>query len=385
MREKLESMSAALAVAMDHARLLARDTVLLHEMELAVREPAGLAGTLERILATIATVQHADTAAVFQTLPADQTPNLHAVATWHADGALNTLSSAASQALQTRTMVVTGSSAGDEQVIAVPLVVDGNSVGGLVLTGQISLSPLQTAMLDVVAGLMALTILNNQLYAAVESQIILQERSRLAREVHDGLAQSLGFLNFKVQHVDHLLDRGEWEAARQALQELHGGVHDIYTEVRFTLQDLRGLDVLGLGLDRQLQQYGIVFKNRTGLDVNVNVDEGLLLPPRSEVQLFRIVQEALMNVYRHARAHRVWVRLHAHLEGIRLEVEDDGVGITVLDEDSERAGHFGLRIIRERVESMGGRLAIESAPGNGVKLRVVVPFEQPHAMAKLEV
>jgi signal transduction histidine kinase len=230
---------------------------------------------------------------------------------------------------------------------------------------------------------MALLVRNSQLYQRLESQAVLEERGRLAREVHDGLAQGLGFLNLKLQHVDRLLNRQEWEAARQALGELRAGVQDLYAEVRLTIQDLRWRADGAQGLVERLQKYVADFTTRSGLDVSLTAAGEPNLPPRDEVRLLRIAQEALVNVHRHARARQVRVRLRAEPEGIVLEVEDDGIGLPLEHaegaESLEGRGHFGLRHIRERVESMGGRLDLHSVPDQGTVLKVTVPA--PHVLA----
>jgi signal transduction histidine kinase len=233
--------------------------------------------------------------------------------------------------------------------------------------------------------MMALTIRNSQLYAELESQAVMEERNRLAREVHDGLAQSLGFLNFKMQQVDRLLAREQWEVARQALREMREGVQDLYTEVRLTIQDLRWPSSEDdQGLDERLHQYVTAFAARTNLDVSLEVDGEPHLSPQEEAHLFRIVQEALANVRKHAQAQRVWVRLRAGPEETTLEVEDDGKGLSpaAYPQDSVRsaslrdlpdiAEHFGLRIMQERAEAMGGRLSLRSVPGQGTRLQVTV-------------
>jgi signal transduction histidine kinase len=236
-------------------------------------------------------------------------------------------------------------------------------------------SPAQQAFLQVAAGMIALMIRNSQLYARLESQAVLEERNRLAREVHDGLAQGLGFLNFKMQQVDRLLARDQGEAARQALGEMRDGIQDLYAEVRQTIQDLRWLPEDGRGLSERLHQYVLDFGDRTGIDVSLDVGGELNLSPHEELHLFRIVQEALANVHKHAGAQHAWVRLRAEPDATILEIEDDGTGFSAEASSQNVAstgasGHFGLRIMQERAEAMGGRLSLHSVPGQGTRLQV---------------
>jgi signal transduction histidine kinase len=385
-RQVLEAMTAGLAVALDHARLRRREFQMLDRMEQAVRRQEAMTATLPRILAEMATAHRAEAGEVFLVSREGEERALISVAAWPGEKACPHLATPAYQSLQAGDSVITtnGSLRGEHKV-AIPLIAEGLTMGILVLAGRHPFTASQIAFLRAAAGMMALVIRNSQLYAELESQAVLEERNRLACEVHDGLAQSLGFLNFKMQQVDRLLAREQWEAARRALREMREGVQDLYTEVRLTIQDLRWPSSEGgLGLDERLRQYVTAFAARTNLDVSLDVDGEPRLSPQEEVHLFRIVQEAMANVRKHAQAQHVWVRLRTGPEGTTLEVEDDGAGLSpaAYPQDSVRseslwdlpdvAGHFGLRIMQERAEAMGGRLSLRSAPGQGTRLQVTV-------------
>jgi signal transduction histidine kinase len=379
-RRVLESMAAVLSVALDHARLRAREFQMLHRMEQATRQRKGLAAILERILADIATAHRAQTGEVFLASRENEEPTLIPIASWPGKETNPHLVSAAQRALLEEDSVTTGFP-NKEYVVAVPLMAGSLTTGVLVLAGRRPFTSSLAAFLRVAAGMMALIIHNSQLYAKLESQAVLEERNRLAREVHDGLAQSLGFLNFKMQQVDRLLARKQWEAAQQALQEMREGIQDLYTEVRLTIQDLRWVPEDGQRLAERLRQYVLDFGDRTGLNVSLDMQGEPNLSLQEEIHLFRIVQEALANVHKHAQAQRAWVRLRTGPEGTMLEVEDNGTGLAFeaypLDSlSSDAPGHFGLRIMQERADAMGGRLSLHSVPGQGTRLRVLVTGQQ---------
>jgi signal transduction histidine kinase len=382
--QALEAMAVGLAMALDHARLRARELQMLLRMEQAVRHREDLAAALDDMLADVATAHQVETGVVFLVSPEEESV-LTPVASWPREGTLPRLAHLAQRAFREVKPVMIAGPKKDGHGVAVPLAVEGQTVGALALAGQRPFTEPQTALLSVAAGMMGLVVRNSQLYQRLESQAVLEERGRLAREVHDGLAQGLGFLNFKLQQVDRLLIRQEWDAARQALGELRAGVQDLYAEVRLTIQDLRWRPAGGQGLAEHLQQYVADFAARSGLDVSLNVTGEPKLSPRDEVQLFRIAQEALVNVHWHARARHAYVRLRAEPEGTVLEVEDDGIGLPL--EHLEGAelpqvpGHFGLRHIQERVEGMGGRLDLQSVPDRGTVLKVTVPAPQVLAQA----
>jgi signal transduction histidine kinase len=382
-RRALESMAAGLSVALDHARLRAQELQMLGRMEQALRQREDLTGALDDMLTDVATAHHAEAAAVFLVSQGEETV-LDTAASWPREAAPPRLARLAQRAARKFERVIIAGSEKEKHGVAVPLAVEGQIIGILALTGKRQFTEPQTVLLNAAAGMMALLVRNSQLYQRLESQAVLEERGRLAREVHDGLAQDLGFLNVKLQQVDRLLDRQEWEAAREALSELHAGAQDLYAEVRLILQDLRWRPNGAEGLSEHLQQCVADFIVRSGLDVSLTIDGDPYLPAHHELQLLRIAQEALANVHRHAGAQHVHVRLGAMPEGIVLEVEDDGVGLPpeVADdlESQEAPGHFGLRHMRERVEGMGGRLDLNSAPNQGTVLKVLVPG--PHGPAQ---
>jgi signal transduction histidine kinase len=300
---------------------------------------------------------------------------LTSVATWPPKGGYSSLIPAGRQALLEEDTIIISRSGSKDHTVAIPLMAKGRITGVLVLVSRSAFTPSQRAFLQVAASMMALIISNSQLYTKLERHAVLEERNRLAREVHDGLAQSLGFLNFKMQHIGRLLDREQWEAARQGLQEMRTALGDLYDEVRLTIQDLRWSPEDGQGLVEQLQHYIAAFRDRTGLEVSFVVEGEPNLSPRDEIHLFRIVQEALANVHKHAHARQIWVRLCAGTTGAILEVEDDGDGMpsTGYPEDaiaSSDPAHFGLRIMRERAEAIGGQMSVQSAPGKGTRLQV---------------
>lgn len=373
----LESMTSGLAVAMDRARLQARALEMAYQMDQTVRRRDGPDARLNHILENIATALRAEAGAVFLASQEIGRSGLIPIASWPEDEIPPHLPLSARQALREGRIVVGPAGGEGEQVMAVPLVAESLVMGTLVLAGRPPFSASEGSVLSITPGMIALMIRNSQLYTQLESQAVLEERSRLAREVHDGVAQYLGALNFRIQKVDRLLLRRRQEAARQALQELREGIQDAYTEVRLTIQDLRWSLEDGQGLAEHLEEYVAAFAKRTGLAISLTVEGEPNLTPRAKIHLFRITQEALTNVDRHSHSQRVWVRLSASAEGTALEVEDDGVGLPAEYGEGElppeAAGHFGLHIIQERVEAVGGQLSLHSGPGQGSKLKITVP------------
>lgn len=202
-----------------------------------------------------------------------------------------------------------------------------------------------------------------------------QERARVSRELHDGISQLLVSTKFQFELVQHKLEMGE-AGAKEALERGLAGLAEALGEVRRVSHDLRPSALDMLGLSATLEQLTNEFGQRTGTRVALDNrlgDAGV--PDHETVALFRIAQEALTNIERHAEARTVKVELsHAH-HAIRLIISDDGCGFNVEDIDRSATHGIGLRNIRERVEHLGGQFIITSRPGCTV-LDVSLPFSQ---------
>lgn len=197
----------------------------------------------------------------------------------------------------------------------------------------------------------------------------LRERERMARDLHDGLGHSLVALSMQLEAVQRLYPVDPDRASAQ-VDEMKHLARDSMALLRQTLEGLRlpGLD--GRPLSEELPRLCADFSTRTGLSVACEIDPaaGDLRPALGET-LWRVSQEALTNIERHAQAGAVTLRLRVLPDAVILSISDDGVG---LPPDAEnRAGHFGLRGIRERIEGLGGTLMIES--NGGTRLTAQLP------------
>lgn len=199
-----------------------------------------------------------------------------------------------------------------------------------------------------------------------------EERNRLARDLHDSIKQQI----FSI-HVSAAAAQARWESdpdgARTAVADVRRCAQEAMVEMRALLQQLRPRALAGAGLVEALREQCEALGYRSGAEVSLELGEPIpddRLPPGAQETLFRIAQEALANVARHARARRAHVRLERQGEAALLQVEDDGQGF---DPGAKTAG-MGLRNLEERAESLGGRLAIASAPGEGARIEVRVPF-----------
>ncbi len=255
----------------------------------------------------------------------------------------------------------------------------GDQVVGVLCVGSATPRAFGEAERNLLGGLAAqaaIAIENARLYDAVRGMATVEERERLAREMHDGLAQALGFLNLKLALAERMVDGDRANPMRGSLAEMRKVAGDAYDEVRQAIFGLRTMVSRGLGLIPTLSEYLHEFSQQVGFEVKLEArDESDLirLSPEVEVQLVRIVQEALHNVRKHAGARTAWVRFWREGEEILMSVEDDGAGFDPGAPPTDGRRHFGLATMKERAESVGGTLTVRSAAGTGTQVVVRLP------------
>ncbi len=199
---------------------------------------------------------------------------------------------------------------------------------------------------------------------------VLEERNRLARELHDSVTQSLYSLTLFAEAGRRLADAGEWERVISYLGELGETSQQALKEMRLLVHQLLPLDLEQAGLVGALQQRLDAVEGRARVEAKLLVDSDLDLSPQIQAGFYRICLEALNNSLKHAAADQVTVRIGASQGEARLEIEDNGKGF---DPDSLRdRGGLGLTSIRQRVIELGGSLDIISKPGQGTKVIVSV-------------
>jgi two-component system sensor histidine kinase DegS len=194
-----------------------------------------------------------------------------------------------------------------------------------------------------------------------------RERNRVAQKLHDTVAQALGYLNLKLATTVTLLGNGQIETVEANLQEVKQIVAETYTDVREEIFNLRANTFEGLSFLELLHRYIDKYRSFYNLDIQLilEVDESLFeFPVDVGPQLIRTIQEALINVRKHAKINRAVIRLGRDEDQVRISVEDQGRGFDPA-RLPRRNSSFGLQIMHERVESVGGGLKILSTPGQG--------------------
>jgi PAS domain S-box-containing protein len=276
---------------------------------------------------------------------------------------------------------------GNEQSFIAPLVIESGIVGILVVIGD-SLSEADLPAIEIFANQAAIAIQNAQSRADLEqrgaellsltarlAETEDAERRRIARELHDQVGQSLALLNFNLNISKGQADEHGLDDLDLQLGDAISIVHEISQGIRDIMDDLRPSVLDDYGLEAALYWFADRFSERTGIQTSVQgVELNPRLSPRIENALFRITQEALTNVARHAKATLVSIAIEYEGENILLKVFDDGAGFEPRNPKraQERRG-WGLVNMRERAESVGAKFELETKPGQGAQIIVGVP------------
>ena len=215
-----------------------------------------------------------------------------------------------------------------------------------------------------VANQAAITLVNAELFENAQALAALQERQRLAQNLHDAVNQSLFSAGLIADILPRLWDRNQDEA-RKSLNDLRRLTRAAQAEMRALLAELRPDAITDTDLGDLLSLLGSALAGRINIPVTVNVAKEVVLPAEVQVAFYRVCQEALNNVTKHAKAKRVDIDLKHEGADVEMHIHDDGKGF---NSQSAVPGHYGLGMMRERAEAVGARLSITSQAGHGTEL-----------------
>jgi PAS domain S-box-containing protein len=256
-------------------------------------------------------------------------------------------------------------------VVALPLIHQDNAIGALNAYFPSGRRPpeIEMSFLRAMADQAASAVEYARLLQASREKVALEERQRLARDLHDSVSQAVYGIALGARSAQELLSKDP-EQLREPLDYILRLSEAALAEMRALIFELRPEALEREGLTGALKHHTEALRARHGLQVEESLAAEPALSPDSKQGLYRIAQEALHNAGRHARATRVGIALRQDDSQIRLEVWDDGVGF---DSESSYPGHFGLNTMRERASELGGRLEIESRPRGGTMVRAIIP------------
>ncbi len=257
-------------------------------------------------------------------------------------------------------------------VISVPLIAQGRMVGAINLGSRTSrtLTPEELPLLASIGQQIGVAVDNAQLYEQAQQLAVMKERSRLSRDLHDSVTQSLYGVTLYAEAAARQLILGDTDAVADHLCELRNTAQESLREMRLLIFELRSPTLKSEGLAAALQMRLEAVEEKVGLETSFTKEGDGRLSPEIEEGLYRIAQEALNNALKHAHANRVWVHLHHNHQMVTLSIIDDGVGFEPASE--EQKGGFGLRSMAERAARLGGELTVQSRPNRGTCIKVEV-------------
>lgn len=271
---------------------------------------------------------------------------------------------------------LTVGTAGLRQHASIPLIAQGKPLGVLNVAstewGDLCADDL--ALLYLVGDLVAIAIERARLFTQSVELGAIEERNRIAREIHDTLAQGLTAIALQLETADALLDMdAETERIRQSVTQALHLTRQNLEEARRSVLDLRAAPLEGKRLDEAIQGLLNDWSGRRKLQAQFDViGTARPLPLRVEIGCYRIVQEALTNIGRHAHAKQVYIRLTLLPNQLQLMIEDDGRGFDVTTIAPDRYGLVGMN---ERARLLGGELEVCSTPGQGTQLEIRIPVK----------
>jgi signal transduction histidine kinase len=218
-----------------------------------------------------------------------------------------------------------------------------------------------------------------ELRAELKQRAIREERERISRELHDGMAQILGYVSTKVTAVRLMLKKKQQQDAEKHLVQLEEAARELFVDIREAIIGLRMNGHDGDGLAAAIREYSKKFSSLSNLPVDLTINSGaekLDVAADTEIQLLRIVQEALTNVRKHASADEAWIALKLDDDTITLTIGDDGRGFDSNSDSDEKTTQFGLRTMRERAETIGALFSVDSEPGAGTRVEVILEWDQ---------
>ncbi|MEW5829369.1 MAG: GAF domain-containing sensor histidine kinase [Chloroflexota bacterium] len=228
----------------------------------------------------------------------------------------------------------------------------------------------QTLLLQTLAGETALLIKNSQLVIKAEYNAVVEERARLAREIHDGMAQTLAFLKIEAQRMQSYASQGDVNRLNETLESCYRTISDAYLDARLAIDNLRCAP--GDDFVAWLRQTAADFEADYGVAVDVSgINQVRNLQPHIQAQVMRVVQESLSNIRKHAHPRLVRLAISECDHGLSLEIADDGIGFS--PDDTQPASRHGLRGMRERAELLGADFQVTSKPGEGTTIHLHLP------------
>ena len=264
--------------------------------------------------------------------------------------------------------------------VSTPLVSQGNPLGTLTLgSPQPNAFPVEALnLLQAIGQQIGVAVEKANLHQEVERTATLEERQRIAAEMHDGLAQTLSYIGHKTDSVPQLVAAGQIHLVNTVCREIRQAVTQAGIEVRRAIASLQERPAPRLSLQDAIRRTvaGMATETVPRIEVHDLTGEPITYPPEDLEQVLKVVQEALLNAIRHARARSIDVRLQRNAQEITIIVQDDGCGFDPAAPVANQHNHFGLSIMSARAARIGAALTIEARQGKGVNVTLAIPYKE---------
>lgn len=245
-------------------------------------------------------------------------------------------------------------------------------LGGVLLTGALCFFAAAFQLIERMQGRL------DDLHHRLRDLAVCEERQRIDREMHDGMAQVLAYVNTKAQVVREHLKKERTDEATRHLDQLAAAAREIYADARESILGLRSAAAPDNTTADSLREYAATWEAESGIRCRLRLEADLRLPALVELQVLRIVQEALANVRKHSKARHADLWVEQTGNRIRITVQDDGAGFIPAELGRAEYPRFGLSSMRERAESVGGLFQLDSTPGEGTRVTLEVPAQLSH-------
>lgn len=379
-RAFMQSLVDATALALEAIRLRRREMETIRQLQ-GMRHKPDIVSSLESVLESLLKTMDADTAIMFLL---EEKGNLTRLARGKAseaeqqwfEGAANSVIASREPVLVREASIGEETTLAPRSLVCAPLTGPGQpSLGAILVSSRRprAFHNRQLTLLQTVAGQAALLVQNSRQLSTLEYRLLMDERSRLAREIHDGLAQTLGFLKLQAAQLQNYAERSDWERVRRLAPSTYEVLSEAYQDVREALDGLR-IQPGDEGLRGWLDQTVLEFEENTRLPIELTTSGPCpSLPPEVHAQLIRIVQEALSNIRKHAQASHVSIACGQNGGALVIEIYDNGCGFSPMD--VPLGSRYGLRGMKERAELICADFRVSSQVGEGTTIRLTLPLQ----------
>ncbi|WP_407571340.1 histidine kinase [Deinococcus altitudinis] len=380
-RALAEAIGAEVGAALFSAQQRSRDLITLYEVDQSIRAERNMRRLLARVTGNMAERVGAQSRSVYLT---DSDGVLRLEYTLNGESEVRTGGQVpafvvrvgrGSVPVMASASEAEGVLAGSRSALGLPMRGEDGLVGVIVLGAEreAAFSGMRVPLLALLASQATLAVRNARAYLHSEEVATQEERSRIAREIHDGVAQSLAFCAIRLDVVERQIAT-QPEKAVLEVRAASALLREQIREVRRSIFALRPIDLERYGLLETVRRYVLDFGEQNSVRTHLNVEGEVSLAPGDEAVIFRILQESLNNVAKHARAGSVEVTLRGGAK-VSLSVQDDGQGFdpSQVSGRVSSAGGLGLTQMRERIETRGGLYRVVSEPGRGTRVEATLP------------